>query len=61
MSGYSVPQSQIGRPTAWWGMTILIASEATLFAALIACAAAGTARGAWPITQTCEGGANEQA
>ena len=24
-----------GRPTAWWGMMILIASEATLFAAMI--------------------------
>ena len=35
MSGYSVPQSQIGRPTAWWGMTILIASEATLFGTFI--------------------------
>ena len=35
MSGYSVPQSQVGRPTAWWGMTILIASEATLFVPVI--------------------------
>jgi len=35
MSGYSVPQSQVGRPTAWWGMTILIASEATLFGTFI--------------------------
>ena len=35
MSGYSVPQSQIGRPSAWWGMTILIASEATLFGTFI--------------------------
>jgi heme/copper-type cytochrome/quinol oxidase subunit 3 len=26
---------QRGRPTAWWGMLVLIASEATLFAALI--------------------------
>src|SRR5207253_10191498 len=37
MSSYRfpVPQSQVGRPSAWWGMTILIASEATLFGTLI--------------------------
>ena len=37
MSSYRfpVPQAQVGRPTAWWGMTILIASEATLFGTFI--------------------------
>lgn len=37
MSSYrfDVPQTQVGRPAAWWGMTILIASEATLFGTFI--------------------------
>jgi heme/copper-type cytochrome/quinol oxidase subunit 3 len=35
MTGYSVPAQQIGRPAAWWGMTILIASESTLFGCFI--------------------------
>jgi heme/copper-type cytochrome/quinol oxidase subunit 3 len=37
MSSYrfDVPQAQVGRPAAWWGMTILIASEATLFGTFI--------------------------
>jgi heme/copper-type cytochrome/quinol oxidase subunit 3 len=34
-SGYSVASENVGRPAAWWGMTILIASEATLFGAFI--------------------------
>ena len=33
--GYPVPQQRIGRAAAWWGMTILIASEATLFGVFI--------------------------
>jgi heme/copper-type cytochrome/quinol oxidase subunit 3 len=37
MSSYRfpVPQAQVGRPSAWWGMTVLIASEATLFGTFI--------------------------
>jgi len=33
--GYPVPPQRIARPAAWWGMTILIASEATLFGVFI--------------------------
>ena len=33
--GYPIPRQRIGRPAAWWGMTILIASEATLFGVFI--------------------------
>jgi heme/copper-type cytochrome/quinol oxidase subunit 3 len=29
------PSAAIGRPAAWWGMVILVASEATLFGAFI--------------------------
>jgi heme/copper-type cytochrome/quinol oxidase subunit 3 len=32
---FAVPQAQVGRPAAWWGMTILIASESTLFGTFI--------------------------
>ena len=35
MSGYSVAQENVRRPAGWWGMTMLIASEATLFGAFI--------------------------
>ena len=36
MSGYSVPlRERPSKPTAWWGMMILIASEATLFGAFV--------------------------
>jgi heme/copper-type cytochrome/quinol oxidase subunit 3 len=32
---YPAAQTTVTRPSAWWGMTILIASEATLFGAFI--------------------------
>ena len=35
MTDYAVPGQRIARPAAWWGMWILIASEATLFGAFI--------------------------
>ena len=35
MSDYPVSVRPVGRPTAWWGMLILVASEATLFGAFI--------------------------
>ena len=35
MSDYPVPVQPVSRPAAWWGMAILIASEATLFGAFI--------------------------
>ena len=35
MSGYPVPVQTVSRPAAWWGMAILVASEATLFGAFI--------------------------
>ena len=35
MSDYPIAVRPAGRPTAWWGMVILVASEATLFGAFI--------------------------
>jgi heme/copper-type cytochrome/quinol oxidase subunit 3 len=35
MSDYPIAVRPAGRPTAWWGMLILVASEATLFGAFI--------------------------
>ena len=35
MSGYAARERAPSRPAAWWGMLILIASEATLFGAFI--------------------------
>jgi heme/copper-type cytochrome/quinol oxidase subunit 3 len=35
VTGYAVAAKQVGRPAAWWGMVILIASESTLFGCLI--------------------------
>jgi heme/copper-type cytochrome/quinol oxidase subunit 3 len=35
MSGYTVAAKQAGRPAAWWGMVILVASESTLFGCFI--------------------------
>jgi heme/copper-type cytochrome/quinol oxidase subunit 3 len=35
MSGYTVAAKQVGRPAAWWGMLILIASESTLFGCFV--------------------------
>jgi heme/copper-type cytochrome/quinol oxidase subunit 3 len=35
MSGYTAAAKQVGRPAAWWGMVILIASESTLFGCFI--------------------------
>ena len=35
MSDYPVPVRPASRPAAFWGMAILVASEATLFAAFI--------------------------
>lgn len=35
MSGYSATVERPSKPAAWWGMVILIASEATLFGAFI--------------------------
>ena len=35
MTDYALPGQRIARPAAWWGMWILIASEATLFGAFI--------------------------
>ncbi len=33
--GYPLAKPRVGRPAAWWGMTILIAAEATLFGVFI--------------------------
>ncbi|HSB39076.1 MAG TPA: cytochrome c oxidase subunit 3 [Gaiellaceae bacterium] len=35
MTGYPLPARAPSRPAAWWGMMILVASEATLFGAFI--------------------------
>jgi heme/copper-type cytochrome/quinol oxidase subunit 3 len=35
MSGYAVAAKNVGRPAAWWGMVILVASESTLFGCFI--------------------------
>jgi cytochrome c oxidase subunit III len=35
MSGFAATHENVRRPAGWWGMTMLIASEATLFGALI--------------------------
>ena len=35
MSGYSAAVERTSKPAAWWGMVMLIASEATLFGAFI--------------------------
>ena len=35
MSGYSAAVERPSKPSAWWGMVMLIASEATLFGAFI--------------------------
>jgi heme/copper-type cytochrome/quinol oxidase subunit 3 len=35
MSSYAQSRDVVGRPAAWWGMLILIASEATLFGCFI--------------------------
>jgi cytochrome c oxidase subunit III len=35
VSDYPIAVRPAGRPTAWWGMLILVASEATLFGAFI--------------------------
>jgi heme/copper-type cytochrome/quinol oxidase subunit 3 len=35
MTSYSVPERNLARPAAWWGMVILIASESTLFGCFI--------------------------
>ena len=36
MTAVEIPAPPIGRPTGWWGMLVVIASEATLFAILLA-------------------------
>jgi heme/copper-type cytochrome/quinol oxidase subunit 3 len=35
MSAYADRPARVGRPAAWWGMVMLIASEATLFASFV--------------------------
>ena len=36
MTAIEIPVPPIGRPTGWWGMLVVVATEATLFAILLA-------------------------
>lgn len=50
MTAVEIPVPPIGRPTGWWGMLVVVATEATLFAILLASYFYTRFRtpGAWP-------------
>ena len=50
MTTVEIPVPPIGRPTGWWGMLVVVAAEATLFAILLASYFYTRFRttGAWP-------------
>ena len=50
MTAVEIPVPPIGRPTGWWGMLVVVLTEATLFALLLASYFYTRFRspGAWP-------------